>query len=716
MQDDLLLTQYDQNGSEAAFSQLLARHMTLVYGTCRRALGSQTQAEDAAQVVFLLLARNAPKLRTRQSLAGWLYQTAVFVSKNAHKQEARRLRKEEAAMQEVISQQRMPDPAWSSVEPLLNAALSSLKPADREAVLLRFLEGQTLAETGTALGISEDAARMRVTRAVEKLRRYLTAHGAAVTGLILTGLLTSEAAHPVPAHAAEVITQGTLQAISTGPTANVLLLSKGIYHTMKIAQLKIAALTTAVLIAGAAVPPLAHALSHRQTVRQAVPPARMDLPDTPQTVLALLNKAQAAADADKTITADFSYVVTDPIGGSRKDIGTIKLMKPNYAAISYNTGLPTAAEIHSDGKTVWNYRPASSSYKDKVADPQGNNINVWRLITIGSFFSVDTWVRQGIYADPSELHYLGRQTVDSVDYQVLEHKMVGTMYGKDVPFDQKVFIGPDHLIHRFTMDFAIDGKPGTEYADLTNIHLGTPMQPADFAYAPPVGAILPTQTIVLQHVVPLDIVKSQNWDQAASLPAGVTKVEAVSDQNALLVTATPEGFAKVQEIIKSLDVEPRQVQIQAAYADVTEADLGASGVNFSLVPLDKPQAGSTPVLVRYASGSPAVGLLQTLTKQQAVKLAPDITTTNTVTANIHITTKLSSGQTASTEFSVTPRINSDNSVTLALRLTLSDGTVKREISTLRTVANGDTIVIVKPPDVSQPNGKNLLLFVTPTFK
>lgn len=260
MQDDLLLTQYDQNGSEAAFSQIVARHQTLVYGTCRRELGSEVLAEDAAQVVFLLLARNARKLRMRQSLAGWLYQTAVFVSKNARKQEARRLRKEEAAMQEVINQQAMPEPAWISIEPLLNGALSSLKPADREAVLLRFLEGHTLTETGVLLGVSEDAARMRCARAVEKMRGYLKSHGVPVSGVILVGLLADEAARPAGA----AITQGTITAITTGPTPSVLLLSKGVSHTMKIAQLKIVSLAAMLLIGGSvSVSTLAHAISQK---------------------------------------------------------------------------------------------------------------------------------------------------------------------------------------------------------------------------------------------------------------------------------------------------------------------------------------------------------------------------------------------------------------------------------------------------------------------
>ncbi len=250
MQDDQLLTQYARTGSDAAFSHLVARHLPLVYRTCRRELGSDALAEDAAQVVFLLLARKAKTLRVGPSLAGWLFRAAHFVAKDVRKQEARRLRREEAVMQESVHWQTTPLSDWDSVEPLLSNALASLKPADREAVLLRFFEGHTLAETGALLGLSEDAARMRCARTIEKLRRYLTFHGAAVTGLVLTGFLTTEAARPVPAHAAAMITQGALQAISTGPTANVLLLSKGVSQTMKVIKLKYAALAATVLAVG----------------------------------------------------------------------------------------------------------------------------------------------------------------------------------------------------------------------------------------------------------------------------------------------------------------------------------------------------------------------------------------------------------------------------------------------------------------------------------
>jgi RNA polymerase sigma factor (sigma-70 family) len=261
MDDDKLLMRYTQNGYEDAFGQLVARHLSLVYSTCLRETGSPSQAEDAAQVVFLLLARKAKSLHAGPRLAGWLYRAARFVAKDVRKQEARRRLREETVMQEVTHRQEPFSPEWERIEPLLSDALSALKPQDRECVLLHFIEGYSLAETGATLGLSEDAARMRVSRAIEKMRRYLTAHGAVVTGAVLTGFLVSEAVRPVPANAANIITQGALQALSIGPNAKVLLLSKGVYQTMKMTKVKFAALAAGLVLGGTALVPLTHAVS-----------------------------------------------------------------------------------------------------------------------------------------------------------------------------------------------------------------------------------------------------------------------------------------------------------------------------------------------------------------------------------------------------------------------------------------------------------------------
>ena len=305
--DDKLLTQYARDGSQAAFGQLVARHLSLVYSTCLRELGSPPLAEDAAQVVFLLLARKARSLRAGPSLAGWLYKAARFVAKDVRKQEGRRRSGEERVMSEVTYRPEPFAPEWDRVEPLLNDALSALKAGEREAVLLRFIEGHTLAETGAALGLSEDAARMRVTRAVEKMRRHLTAHGVPVTGLVLTGFLTAEAAWPGPANAA-AMTQATLQAISTGPTANVLLLSKGVYQTMKLIKMKLAALAAVVAMGGAALPPLAHAISPHNTI--SLPSAAPAQSIKPITVLPISAPTSSSSGASNTTNASDALIIT----------------------------------------------------------------------------------------------------------------------------------------------------------------------------------------------------------------------------------------------------------------------------------------------------------------------------------------------------------------------------------------------------------------------
>ena len=338
MQDDKLLTQYARDGSQAAFGQLVARHLTLVYSTCLRETGLPSQAEDAAQVVFLLLARKAKSLRAGPSLAGWLYKAARFVAKDVRKQEARRHLREEAVMQEETRRQEQFAPEWEVVEPLLNDALSALKPGEREAVLLRFIEGHSLAETGAALGLSEDAARMRVARAVEKMRRHLTARGAAVTVVILTGLLTSEAARPSPASAA-VVTQATLQAISTGPSANVLLLTKGVYQTMNVIKAKLAALALAVLLAGASIPPLAHALSLHKAGSQ-VPATPVPLP--PLASYALPAKA---AGTVASLAARSDVLILGEIHGTQEVPEMTASLLPELNKMGYRA---IAVEIPAD--------------------------------------------------------------------------------------------------------------------------------------------------------------------------------------------------------------------------------------------------------------------------------------------------------------------------------------------------------------------------------
>jgi len=235
MHDDKLLKAYVESKSDAAFTRLVERHLNFVYTICRRELGNPQLAEDAAQIVFLSLARKAPALRRNVVLAGWLFTASRMACANLRRQETRRRRYEErAAMEAMMAEQ--PE-EWNDVEPLLQDALSSLKDTDRNAILLRFFEGMSLRETGVALGTSEDAARVRVNRAVEKMRRYLAKHGVSVTGASMTASLAQHAVDAAPISPASIV-QGINAATAAGAACSIAAGSTGVLRMFRIIKIK----------------------------------------------------------------------------------------------------------------------------------------------------------------------------------------------------------------------------------------------------------------------------------------------------------------------------------------------------------------------------------------------------------------------------------------------------------------------------------------------
>ncbi len=204
--DGDLLRQYAERRSEAAFAELGRRYAGLVYATCWRETGERTLAEDATQGVFLLLSQKAKArhLQGCDTLAGWLYTASRYVSKNLLKQERRRKMREASALLETTPDLER-NPLWERVEPHFHDALNRLKPADREAVLLRFVQEMSLGEVGARLGVSENTARMRVNRALERIRTHLGKVGVAVTVLALAETLETRAAQAAPTRIYEAL-------------------------------------------------------------------------------------------------------------------------------------------------------------------------------------------------------------------------------------------------------------------------------------------------------------------------------------------------------------------------------------------------------------------------------------------------------------------------------------------------------------------------------
>lgn len=185
-----LLTAYVTHRSEAAFRGLVERELDLVYGVAlRRTGGDEGMAREIAQVVFIDLARKADTLPGEMVIAGWLHRHTCFTAAKMIRTEQRRRQRESTAAMEQEAASPEQSALWERMAPLLDDVLALLPPEDRAALLLRYLEGRGLHEVGITLGISANTARMRVNRALEKLRQALHRRGVTSTALALTGAL-----------------------------------------------------------------------------------------------------------------------------------------------------------------------------------------------------------------------------------------------------------------------------------------------------------------------------------------------------------------------------------------------------------------------------------------------------------------------------------------------------------------------------------------------
>lgn len=194
-----LLTAYRTSRSEGAFTELVRRYTSLVYSVALRRSADASLAEEATQTVFLRLAKAAPKVSGDAALVAWLHRTTVHVAIDLWRSETRRRTREQhsAAMQPTPAED---TPLWSEVAPQLDEALDQLTDEDREAVLLRFFAQKRMREVGQALGVSEDAAKMRVSRAIDRLRTRLAVRGVTCTGAVLASFLAERSVEAVPSH------------------------------------------------------------------------------------------------------------------------------------------------------------------------------------------------------------------------------------------------------------------------------------------------------------------------------------------------------------------------------------------------------------------------------------------------------------------------------------------------------------------------------------
>jgi RNA polymerase sigma factor (sigma-70 family) len=197
MNDWSLLREYAERSAEAAFETLVRRHVDMVYFAAWRQTGDSDLAEETTQAVFVLLARKAARLGSGVVVAGWLYRTACLTARRALRDQTRRRIKERKAAE--MNSSDSDDEAWARMMPHLDAALERLNEADRAAIVLRFLERRKFREVAAVLSVTEDAAKKRVTRALEKLRMVITQRGVILGAAAMAAALSAKGVQAAPA-------------------------------------------------------------------------------------------------------------------------------------------------------------------------------------------------------------------------------------------------------------------------------------------------------------------------------------------------------------------------------------------------------------------------------------------------------------------------------------------------------------------------------------
>lgn len=214
-----VLKTYATHRSEDAFRELVANYIGLVYSTALRQVGGDVHlAEDVSQIVFSDLARDAGKLSDAVMLGGWLHQRALNVAKTIMRSERRRQAREKEAVEMSLLEDHTAI-NLARIGPALDEAISGLNPEDRTAVLSRFFERRDLRSVGEALGVNEDAAQKRVSRALEKMRLSLERSGVKISVAALGAVLAVEEVAAAPAGLAATVTTTALSVTSATSSA-----------------------------------------------------------------------------------------------------------------------------------------------------------------------------------------------------------------------------------------------------------------------------------------------------------------------------------------------------------------------------------------------------------------------------------------------------------------------------------------------------------------
>jgi len=194
-----LLKRFTHDHNPAAFTELLARHGPAIWAVCRRVTRNHADAEDVFQATFLVLARQAARVRKGASVGSWLYGVALRIGRKVRAKGDR-----VPVPARLTLPSASPDPAvalsWNEVRAALDEELARLPDALRAVVLLCYFQGMTQDEAAAELGWPARTVKARVARARDLLRARLTRRGIELSAALAVPLLTAELLPAVPGH------------------------------------------------------------------------------------------------------------------------------------------------------------------------------------------------------------------------------------------------------------------------------------------------------------------------------------------------------------------------------------------------------------------------------------------------------------------------------------------------------------------------------------
>lgn len=195
--DAVLLERLSRHRDAAAFTELVARHGPAIWSLCQRLIRSEPDAEDVFQATFLVLTRDAARVRKAASVGSWLYGVAVRLGRKVRARGGRlpdpaRLRPRTEPSDPAMSL------SWSEVRVALDEELGHLPDVLRAPILLCYFNGMTQDEAAKELGWTQRAVKARVARGRDLLRKRLIQRGIELPAALSVPLLSVGVASAIP--------------------------------------------------------------------------------------------------------------------------------------------------------------------------------------------------------------------------------------------------------------------------------------------------------------------------------------------------------------------------------------------------------------------------------------------------------------------------------------------------------------------------------------